>query len=60
MITRTHTRPKRIRIRVFLEDPTIKTRFARWGGEMYRYRHNKRLRAAFLTDFRLGRVRGHG
>lgn len=28
------------------------------GFRMYRYRNQMRLRAAFLTDHRLGRVRG--
>jgi len=58
-VTRTYARPQCIQLRFFLSDPVIRTRFAHLiGAGMYRYRHNKRLRAAFLLDKRMGWVRG--
>lgn len=42
-----------------MSDPTTMTRYAMWtSGEMYRYRHNKRSRAAHLLDFYMQRSRG--
>lgn len=59
MLTRSYGRPKEVRLRHFLSDPTVRTRFAKWtAGTMYRYSRNKRCRAAFLLDHRMGRVRG--
>ena len=59
MLTRRHARPREVRLRVVIEDPTTMTRIVKWSaGTMYRYSHNRRLRAAFLLDRRLGRCRG--
>lgn len=59
LLTRTHARPRVVRLRMFYVEPRSKTLTARWSsGEMYRYRHNARCRAAFLLDRRMDWVRG--
>lgn len=57
-IARHYKRPGLTNLRRFLEDPAARVRYARPWVPMYRYRHNKRLRAAHLLDLRLGRRRG--
>ena len=59
MLTRKRARPGATGLRAFFCERGSKWLTARWRvTPMYRYRHNKRLRAAFLCDFRLGRWRG--
>lgn len=59
LLTRSYGRLKVVGLRFHFGERGSKVLTVRWSDVgMYRYHHNKRLRAAFLLDRRLDRWRG--